>query len=71
MTAVTCMEQTEKVIYSHQCRNSMIELVTNTNKNAGFISNSTSTGKLYKDAVQHLNSFPFQVHDFWEEFGDE
>lgn len=63
----------EKIIYSHGERNSMCELISKPGLSDE--NNAPYTGKLseklYSDAIRRLNAFPFEVTDFWKEFGDD
>lgn len=59
----------EKIIYSHGEHNSMCELISK--PGLGDENNGPCIGKLYRDAIRRLNAFPFEVTDFWKDFGDD
>lgn len=60
------MTQTEKVIYTHKCQNSMAEWVATEDKNFDISAiEATAFGRSYKSAVRRLNALPFSVRDIW------
>lgn len=61
----------EKIIYTHNCQNSMIELVKTRGHDFGPSVEAAELGQSYETAVKSLNTFPFKADDFWSVFGDK
>lgn len=58
-------EKQGKIIYSHSCPNSILEFVKSREKDFGSVDIEASAfGQPYKDAIKHLNAFPFKVTGF-------